>query len=240
MPQDPAVRARQARAGAASCAQLLAWLLVLAATLAQAQPADYALDPVHSRVVFTVDHIGLSKAIGTFAQPEGRLRFDAADWSSAEVDVRLDLRTLDLGEADWNRRMLRRDFFHAGRHPEARFVSQRIEPIDAERFLVHGELSLRGQAHPATMRVHFNGERRHPMTFRPTAGFSATLSLSRSALGMVAYPNVIGDAVEVAIEVEARRLRTGETAPPPAALPAEPDLDPETDAEPEDADAVAQ
>jgi len=188
-------------------------ILALAALLpaaVQAEARRYVLDPVHSRVIFKIDHIGLSKAIGSFAKPEGRLRFDAQDWSSAELEVSLDLASLDLGDADWNQRMLRRDFFRAERYPQARFVSTRVEPKDETGFIVHGELSLRGSSVPATMDVRFNGERRHPMTRRHTAGFSASMRLSRAELGMVAYPNVIGDLVEVEIEVEARRERGGD------------------------------
>lgn len=180
--------------------------LALSST-AQAELRSYRLDPVHSRVVFSIDHIGLSKAIGSFAKPEGSLRFDPSDWSRAELQVELDLASLDLGDADWNQRMLRRDFFHAKKHPQARFVSTRIEPLDTENFRVHGQLTLRGESSDASMTVRFNGERRHPMTRRHTAGFSASMQLSRSALGMKAYPNVIGDAVDVTIEIEAQRER---------------------------------
>lgn len=186
----------------------LAALLCLALTsAAQAELRSYRLDPVHSRVVFNINHIGLSKAIGSFAKPQGTLRFDASDWSRAELQVELDLASLDLGDADWNRRMLRRDFFHAKKHPQARFVSTHIEPLDAESFRVHGQLSLRGEVTDASMTVRFNGERRHPMTLRHTAGFSASMQLSRSALGMRAYPNVIGDEVIVTIEIEVQRKR---------------------------------
>ncbi len=191
------------------CATLLGMALSMTA---HAELRSYRLDPVHSRVVFSIDHIGLSKAIGSFAKPEGQLRFDASDWSSAELQVDLDLASLDLGDADWNKRMLRRDFLHAEKHPQARFESTRIEVLDGENFRVHGQLTLRGERSEASMAVHFNGERRHPMTKRHTAGFSASMQLSRAALGMKAYPNVIGDAVEVTIEIEAQRERGGKDA----------------------------
>lgn len=182
--------------------------LTLAST-AHAELRSYRLDPVHSRVVFSIDHIGLSKAIGSFAKPEGTLRFDPTDWTRAELQVDLELASLDLGDTEWNQRMLRRDFFHAKKHPQARFVSTRIEALDDENFLVHGQLMLRGETSEASMAVRFNGERRHPMTWRHTAGFSASMQLSRSELGMKAYPNVIGDAVTVTIEIEAQREQGG-------------------------------
>jgi hypothetical protein len=52
-----------------------------------------------------------------------------------------------------------------------------------------------------------NAVKRHPLTFRRTAGFSASLKVSRKAFGMGAWPGVIGDEVEILVELEATRAR---------------------------------
>ncbi|HOZ24794.1 MAG TPA: polyisoprenoid-binding protein, partial [Thermomonas sp.] len=47
---------------------LPALLLVLAcAPTAAGEPPRYAFDPVHTRVMFAIDHAGFSKAIGTIS-----------------------------------------------------------------------------------------------------------------------------------------------------------------------------
>jgi polyisoprenoid-binding protein YceI len=208
------------RPAARRSAALLAVALFAAAPLAAA-PREYALDPVHSRVVFSVDHQGFSQAIGTFSAPRGRLRFDPTDWSSAEVEVEIAIAGLDLGDADWNRRMQRRDAFDSEHHPLARFRSITIEPIDAQHARVHGELSLRGQTAPVTLEVRLNRVARNPLTLRRTAGFSASATLSRSAFGMNAW-RTVGDAVQLRIEVEALRSgRRPRQAQEPADAPAQ-------------------
>ncbi|HET9047460.1 MAG TPA: YceI family protein [Chiayiivirga sp.] len=171
--------------------------------------APYRLDPVHSRVMFSVMHDGYSKVIGTFAHPEGTLWFDADDWSQARVDVRIDLASLDLGDTDFNARIARRDYLDSQDHPQARFVSQRIEGISKTQAKVHGLLSLRGQDTPITLDVTLNRQARSAWSLRRTVGFSATATLSRSDLGMRAHRSAVGDAVELRIEVEAVRIRRG-------------------------------
>ena len=90
----------------------------------------------------------------------------------------------------------------------------------------------------AALEVAFNALKRHPLPpFRRTAGFSATTTLSRRDFGIDAWPSVIGDAVELRIEVEATRARGAADADeadpePPAATEVEPALPP--DANPAD------
>ncbi|KAF1696646.1 YceI family protein [Pseudoxanthomonas koreensis] len=188
-------------------ARLAALLLAsLAALPAAATPARYELDPVHTRVVFAVSHAGFSQALGAVSGSTGTLEFDPQDWSGARLDVAVPLQRLDLGDPDWNRAALARNLLDAGRWPEARFVSTRVEALDDGRFIVHGQLTLRGVTREVPLEVRFNALRRHPLPpFRRTAGFSATATLSRSAFGIDAWPSVIGDQIELRIEAEAQR-----------------------------------
>jgi polyisoprenoid-binding protein YceI len=175
---------------------------------AAAAPRDYQIDPVHSRVMFSVDHLGFSQALATLSAPRGRLRFDPRDWSSASVEVEIDLARVDFGDADWNERMLRRDFFDAERHPVARFVSTHVEAVDERHARIHGTLSLRGTTVPLVIEARLNRRARNPLTLRSTVGFSAVAYLSRADVGMTAWKTVVGDQVEIRIEVEAQRARS--------------------------------
>ncbi|WP_448143338.1 YceI family protein [Stenotrophomonas bentonitica] len=187
----------------------LALLLCTAPWAVSAAPDTYRLDPVHTRVLFAVEHAGFSQALGTVSGSEGSLSFDPDDWSSATLTVSVPLQRLDLGDDKWNKAALARNLLDAERHPEARFVSTRIEPVDATHARVIGELTLRGVSHEVTLDVTLNAVKRHPMPpFRRTAGFSATATLSRSAFGVDAWPSMIGDQVQLRIEAEALRDRS--------------------------------
>ena len=174
---------------------------------ASAEAKHYELDPVHTRIVFAIDHLGFSKALGTFAHPRGSLWFDPDDWSTAKLDVTIDIASLDLGDDDWKKRMLKRDYFDIRQHTEARFVSTAIETTGADTAHVLGNLTLRGETRPLTLEVKLNKHGRHPLTFRTTAGFSATATLERSDFGMTDNLRTVGDTVELRIEAEAERRR---------------------------------
>jgi polyisoprenoid-binding protein YceI len=184
-----------------------ALLLLLAAGAARGESRRYELDPVHTRIAFACKHLRFSNALGSFAHPAGTLWFDEKDWSSAKVDVRIDVATLDLGDAGWRERMLKRDFFNIDKFPQARFVSTSVEGIDATHARVTGKLTLRGKTAPVTLEVTLNDVGRHPYTFKNTAGFSARTTIRRSDFGMITLPNVVSDKVELRIEAEAIRSK---------------------------------
>ncbi|MCC4595350.1 YceI family protein [Xanthomonas campestris pv. phormiicola] len=196
-------------------------LLLTSPSAALAAPAQYALDPVHTRVLFAIEHAGFSKALGTVSGSTGTLSFDPDDWRSARLDARVPLQRLDLGDDKWNRAALARNLVDGEHFPEARFVSTRIEPIDATHAKVFGMLALHGVSREIALDVTLNALKRHPLPpFRRTVGFSATTTLQRADFGIAAWPSVIGGTVELRIEAEATREGRADADPAPAATPA--------------------
>ncbi|WP_448130630.1 YceI family protein [Stenotrophomonas rhizophila] len=199
--------------GASALLTRLTLALLLAATplLAIAAPDRYRLDPVHTRVLFAVEHAGFSHALGTVSGSEGLLVFDPDDWHTARLDVTVPIQRLDLGDAKWNTATLARNLLDGERFPEARFVSTRVEPIDPTHANVIGQLTVRGVTREVTLAVTLNALKRHPLPpFRRTAGFSATATLSRSAFGVDGWASMIGDEVQLRIEAEAVRDRNAD------------------------------
>lgn len=179
------------------------------ATPVQAPHPDaraHAIDPVHTRIAIAIDHAGFSRAIGTVSGSTGTLHLVPGTWEGARVAVDIPLDRLDFGDADWNRAVGAGGLLDTGRHPRAHFRSTRVEAVDTDHARIHGELTLRGTTREVVLDTVRNGERRHPLPpFRHTVGFSATTTLSRADFGSTAWSSLIGDAVEVRLELEATR-----------------------------------
>lgn len=190
----------------------IALTLLLPLAALAGEPERYRLDPVHTRVMFSVSHAGFSNAIGTVSGSTGTLVFDPEDWTTATLKASVPLTRVDLGDAKWNEATLAGNLLDAKDHPMAEFVSTRVEPVAAHRAraTVHGTLTLRGVSQPVVLDVKLNAAKRHPLPpFRRTVGFSATTTLSRKAFGIDAWASVIGDSVELRIEAEAVRDNAG-------------------------------
>ena len=185
-----------------------------------AEPEVYAVDPVHTRVMVAVGHAGFSKALGTVSGSTGSVWFDPEDLAATRWDITVPLTRLDFGDAKWNAAVQAASLLDAQRHPHARFVSTSVTAIDAQHARACGDLTVRGVTAPLCLDVTINAVKRHPLPpFRRTAGFSACGTLSRKAYGLGAWPNVIGDSVELRIEAEVVRARNDEPASAPDTVP---------------------
>jgi polyisoprenoid-binding protein YceI len=187
----------------------LAILLALPASSSvhAAGTQTYILDTVHTQIVFFADHLGLSHAVGRVKIKQGWFQFDADDWTTARVDVLVDMNSLDMGETGWTNKVREPVFLGTSKWPDARFIADRFEKTAATSGILHGDLWLRGIHQNVDLEVTFNGERNDPYAFKTKTGFTATTTLNRFDFGMSAFKDVVAGPVILRIEVEGSLTR---------------------------------
>ncbi|MBS0430845.1 MAG: YceI family protein [Proteobacteria bacterium] len=179
-------------------------LLSLAPSVVQARVLSYRIDPVHTQVLFSVDHDGYSHPVGRMKVKAGWLRFDEDDWSGARVVVDVDASSVDLGDAEWDEAVTGKRFLDAKEFPLAHFESTSVEKADAQHGTLHGNLTLRGVTHEVAIPFTFNRAGATIFSGMQTlAGFSGQVAIDRTQFGMDAFPRAVGTQVELRLEVEA-------------------------------------
>lgn len=178
----------------------------------------YRYDPVHSQILFSIDHNGFSRPFGRLHIAHGWLRFDPDDWSASATELDVDLAGLDMGDAEWNAALRKSNFFDTDHARYAHFVSTSVERKDDSHGLLHGNLTLRGVTKPVTLAFSVNRRGTTVFGLHEVAGFSATASLVRADFGMTAFPNAIGRSANLWLEIEGIRddhAQTDAAAPSP-------------------------
>jgi polyisoprenoid-binding protein YceI len=101
----------------------------------------WAIDPVHTSVGFQVTDTneGFSTASGRFTDVEGR--FEGGEAPSITGTIRVAGLRTDNEQRDAH--LLSPDFLEGEKYPEIHFVSKSIEPLDAERFVIRGDLIVK-------------------------------------------------------------------------------------------------
>jgi len=197
--------------------------LLLPFASAHAASASYDYDTVHSQVVFSIDHNGYSRPFGRLHIAKGWLRFDPDNWATAATELDIDLSSLDMGDAEWNKAVCKPSLLDCAHNRYAHFVSTSVERKDDHHGVLHGQLTLRGISQPLSIPFTFNRAAKTIYGMHTVAGFSASATLDRKAFGITAYDNSIGHDVSVWLELEAildDHANQSPTAQPSANSPA--------------------
>ena len=170
-----------------------------------ATSARYQYDPVHSQIVFSIDHDGYSRPFGRLHIARGWLQFDPKDWSTASTELDIDLASVDMGDAKWNEAVCKPALLDCARDRYAHFVSTSFERKDDQHGVLHGQLTMHGVTKPMDLMFTFNRDARTIYGLHTIAGFSATATLQRESFGISAFANSIGHDVAIWMELEAIR-----------------------------------
>jgi polyisoprenoid-binding protein YceI len=177
----------------------------------------WTLDTAHSGITFSVRHMVIAKVRGRFAAWSGKLELNEADLTSSKLDVEIDARSIETGNAQRDEHLRSADFFDVEQFPTLRFASHSIENLAQDRFRVLGELTLHGVTRQVVLNVERGGEAKDPWGNR-RAGFAATASIQRSDFGLVYNQALetggvlVGDRVDIELDVQAVQSAARQTA----------------------------
>jgi len=183
-------------------------VLVLGSVPAIAEPARYELDPAHTTVAFLVEHAGYAKTLGQFARASGGYTFDDASGTLSSLRVVVATDSVDTHHEARDRHLRSADFLDTAKHKEMTFAASAARRTGDNTFAVTGELTLLGRTRPLTLEATVNKSEPYPFGDRADVmGVSARATLKRSDFGMTygVADDLVGDDVEIIIELEARR-----------------------------------
>ena len=183
-------------------------VLVLGSVPAIAEPARYELDPAHTTVAFLVEHAGYAKTLGQFAHASGGYTFDDASGTLSSLRVVVATDSVDTHHEARDRHLRSADFLDTAKHKEMTFAASAARRTGDNTFAVTGELTLLGRTRPLTLEATVNKSEPYPFGDRADVmGVSARATLKRSDFGMTygVADDLVGDDVEIIIELEARR-----------------------------------
>ncbi len=178
----------------------------LTRTPAEVQAGAYDLDSAHGKITWSVDHMGFSTYKGQFVNVDADLVLNPANPSASTLTATIPLTDVDSNSDGLDGHLQTADFFDTANHPVATYVSRSVtvNPDDATRATVVGDLTLRGVTRPVTMEVKFN-QAGPSMGGVYRAGFDGRATIRRSEFGITYGLPLLGDEVDLHIEGEFTR-----------------------------------
>ncbi|HEX8400776.1 MAG TPA: YceI family protein [Allosphingosinicella sp.] len=165
---------------------------------ARVQAGRYTVDPNHTQVLWTVNHLGISPLSGAFGASGGSLQIDPRNLSAAKVSVTFNVAEMSTTSGGFTKHLSSADFFEVAKHPTATFVSTSVQP-KGNAATIRGNLTIKGITRPVTLDATFFGAGVNERSKKTNIGFSGTASIKRSEFGLGMAVPVVADRVDLRI-----------------------------------------
>jgi polyisoprenoid-binding protein YceI len=164
------------------------------------------IDPAHSEVGFVVRHLVVTKVRGRFASFSGTI-VTAENPLESSVELSVDLGSITTNQEQRDGHLRSADFFEVETYPTMTYKATGARQ-DGDKFVLDGELTLKGITKVVPLTFEVNGIGQNPMTGGTVAGFSGTASINRKDFnvnfeGVQNGIAIVSDKIDIHVEVEA-------------------------------------
>ncbi|MFJ3580781.1 YceI family protein [Streptomyces sp. NPDC090127] len=144
---------------------------------------EYAIDPAHSSIGFTVRHAMVTNVRGGFAEHEGTLKLDGENPHASTASIDVTIASIDTGIADRDGHLRSGDFFDAEQFPLMTFRSTEAEQLGGDKYRITGDLTIKDVTKPLSIDLEFNGSATDPFG-NERVGFEGSAEILRSDWGL--------------------------------------------------------
>lgn len=169
----------------------------------------WSSDTVHSRLGFSVVHMGVSDLNGSFNTYEAKITSANTDFSDAKVEVSGDISSINTASEMRDGHLKSADFFDAEKFPKFTFVSKSFTKVAKSKneYTVVGDLTLHGVTKEVKMTAVHNGTVTNPRSKKEVSGFKMTGSFKRLDFGVGTTTPVEAASDEVKITADLELIK---------------------------------
>nr|WP_294793043.1 YceI family protein [uncultured Mucilaginibacter sp.] len=166
----------------------------------------WVLDPMHSEVQFKVKHLVISTVTGSFKKFEGTMEIENEDFTGADINISLDVNSIDTNQDQRDGHLKGADFFDAEKYPAIIFKSTSFEK-DGGDYTLKGDLTIKGVTKPVKLAAEYGGVATD-FYGNTKAGFDVTGKINRKEFGLTwdgiteAGSVVVSDEVKLIFNVQ--------------------------------------
>jgi polyisoprenoid-binding protein YceI len=144
---------------------------------------EWAIDPAHSRIGFSVRHAMVTTVRGAFTEYQSRLYFDGRNPVRSQAEIVLSTGSVDTGVEQRDAHLVGRDFLDAATYPRMRFASTAVQLAGPDVYRMTGDLTIKDATRPVALELTYIGHVTDPFGDE-RVGFDGTTTINRSEWGL--------------------------------------------------------
>src|SRR5438093_1609459 len=137
--------------------------LVAQAADKEVHMGNWQLDPYHTQVEFSAKHLGMMTVRGHFAEVNAAADIDPDHPEASSVQVTIDAASIRTHNPTRDDDLRSSNFLEVDKFPTITYKSTSVEPSGPDRYLLTGDLTIKGVTRPVTLEVAKYGEFSDPM-----------------------------------------------------------------------------
>ena len=166
------------------------------ACVVAAQAQTWTLDKGHSKLGFGITHLLISEVQGSFKTFDVKVTATKDDLSDAVFEVTADVATISTDLEMRDKDLRSANFFDVEKFPTLTFKSTSFKKVDGKKYVMVGDLTMKGVTKSLTFDVMLNGPIEHPRSKKLLAGLKLSGTFKRSDFGVGSTPHpTAGDEV---------------------------------------------
>jgi polyisoprenoid-binding protein YceI len=168
--------------------------------------AQWTIDKNHSKFTFIALHHGISELDGYFKKFDSKITATKDDLSDAIFEATVETASLNTDLEMRDNHLKSEDMFNVEKFPTMTFKSTNLKKISGNKYIMSGDLTIKGVTKPITLDVTMNGPAAHPDPKNkvPQLGMKALGSVRRSDFGIGSKLPVamVGDEIQIRVTGE--------------------------------------
>lgn len=177
--------------------------MILLATVPVVAADTYVIDATHSEISFKIRHL-LAKTSGRFTKFAGAVVIDEKDLKKSSVEVTIEVSSINTDNENRDKHLRTADFFDVEKFPKITFKSTAVREVEKGKLEITGDFTMRGVTKQITFPITNAGTQAGPRPGSVVAGFiDGALKLNRNDFGIKYGAGMLGDDVEISLNIEA-------------------------------------
>lgn len=167
------------------------------------ESGSWSLDAGHSRLGFSVKHMGISETVGQFDKFDVKITTPNADFSGATIEFTAEAKTVNTYLSMRDDHLRSADFFDVEKYPTITFTSVSVKKAKGNNYVITGNFTMHGVTKTIVLTGVHNGTTKN-RAGADLAGLKISGMVKRSEYGVGAtLPNtVVADEIYLNADIE--------------------------------------